>query len=103
VSCDLKDEKVLEEVYVLLRDHYVEDDDAKFRFDYSKALITWALLIPDYKVDWHVGVRRISDGVLMAFITGTPAHFRILKKYASYRIHPCVYVHARSRSRDAEL
>lgn len=31
---DLNDEEVLEEVYVFLRDNYVEDKDALFRFDY---------------------------------------------------------------------
>ena len=31
----------LEEVYELLTGHYVEDDDAQFRFNYSVSFLSW--------------------------------------------------------------
>ena len=40
---DWEDAAVVEEAYVLLRDNYVEDDDAMFRFDYSRDFLRWAL------------------------------------------------------------
>jgi hypothetical protein len=36
VSVDVTDPKELDEVYDLLYNHYVEDDDNMFRFDYSR-------------------------------------------------------------------
>ena len=54
---DLNDEAVIEEVYNLLVENYVEDDDAMFRFDYSKEFLKWALLLPGGKPNWLIGVR----------------------------------------------
>lgn len=34
----------LDEVYELLADHYVEDDDNMFRFNYSKEFLRWSVL-----------------------------------------------------------
>ena len=42
-SCDMNDAKTNEEVYELLDKNYVEDDDAMFRFCYSKEFLRWAL------------------------------------------------------------
>lgn len=55
--CDLQDEKVITEVYDLLRLNYVEDDDEMFRFCYSREFLRWALCPPGHKTDWHLGVR----------------------------------------------
>ncbi len=38
-------------------------------FQYSKGFLQWALLVPSYAPDWHLGVRLASSGKLMAFIT----------------------------------
>ncbi|PIO64966.1 Myristoyl-CoA:protein N-myristoyltransferase protein [Teladorsagia circumcincta] len=38
---DLNDEKQLQELYNLLTENYVEDDDNMFRFDYSAAFLKW--------------------------------------------------------------
>ena len=40
-TMDLTQETQLKEVYDLLNGHYVEDDDAMFRFRYSTSLIKW--------------------------------------------------------------
>ena len=47
----------LKELYVLLNENYVEDDDNMFRFDYSPEFLRWALQPPGSLRDWHVGVR----------------------------------------------
>jgi glycylpeptide N-tetradecanoyltransferase len=67
----------VDEVYTLLTQNYVEDDDAMFRFDYSKPFLAWALRSPGFHADWHVGVRAKPTGKLVAFITGIPAHVRV--------------------------
>jgi len=61
------------ELYELLRDNYVEDDDAMFRFAYSQDFLLWALTPPHYFPDWLVGVRNGKTGRLMASITGVPS------------------------------
>jgi len=74
---DVKDEKEVGQLYKLLNENYVEDDDSHFRFDYSVAFIQWALTVPDYIKDWHVGIRHKLTGELYAFISGIPADIRI--------------------------
>jgi len=41
VTMDLTSEDQLKEVYDLLYGHYVEDDEAMFRFNYSKSFLKW--------------------------------------------------------------
>jgi hypothetical protein len=45
-AVDMTDAKQNTEVYELLRDNYVEDDGAMFRFEYAKEFLAWALLAP---------------------------------------------------------
>lgn len=59
-TCDITDEKVMKEVYTLLTNNYVEDDDNMFRFDYSVEFLRWALNPPGYFPDWHLGVHADS-------------------------------------------
>jgi len=71
---EVTSEAILAEIYTLLNENYVEDDDAMFRFDYSMAFLKWALTPPNYTKEFHLGVRNArSGGKLMAFITGVPA------------------------------
>ena len=66
-----------QEIYTLLYENYVEDDDNMFRFDYSKEFLQvspffciepeidcfglqWALMPPGYHPEWHVGMRMKS-------------------------------------------
>lgn len=44
VTLDLTDEKQLQELYELLTNHYVEDDNAMFRFNYSRSFLDWCVL-----------------------------------------------------------
>jgi len=70
---DWEDTNHVEEAYVLLRDNYVEDDDAMFRFDYSRDFLKWALMPPGWKKEWQIGIRNSKNGKLLAMITATPA------------------------------
>ena len=77
VTLDLNNEDMLNQLFVLLRDHYVEDTDGVFRFEYSVSFLKWALCVPNFIKDWHVGVKSSSNGKLLAFISGTPVKTKI--------------------------
>jgi len=59
-------------VYTLLTQNYVEDKEHAFRFDYSIEFLRWALLVPGYKQEWHLGVRVQKTKKLFGFISGIP-------------------------------
>jgi glycylpeptide N-tetradecanoyltransferase len=83
-----------EEVYTLLSENYVEDDDAMFRFRYSKEFLHWyvhhwllmsalmsrALTAPGYLPEWHIGVRVVKTGKLVAFISGIKVDMRVRQR-----------------------
>ena len=72
VTCDVLKDSELQDIYTLLNENYVEDDDSLFRFDYSAEFLRWALTPPGFKNDWHIGIRAVQSGKLVAFITGIP-------------------------------
>jgi glycylpeptide N-tetradecanoyltransferase len=41
VEMDLTDDAEMKELYDLLSGHYVEDDEAMFRFNYSASILKW--------------------------------------------------------------
>lgn len=57
--------------------HYVEDDDNMFRFDYSTDFLRWALTPPGYKSEWLFGVRGGAKNKLYGFISGIPVHIKV--------------------------
>jgi glycylpeptide N-tetradecanoyltransferase len=75
VTMDLTNDAEMEEVEKLLYGHYVEDDEAMFRFKYSNSLLKWSLLSPGWKKEWHVGIR--SGNTLCAFISAIPTEMRV--------------------------
>ncbi|KAI9634584.1 Glycylpeptide N-tetradecanoyltransferase [Dioszegia hungarica] len=83
---DIKNDVQCEEVYSLLSENYVEDDDAMFRFRYSKEFLLWSALTfrsltaPGYHPDWHIGVRVQKTGKLVAFISGILVDIRVRSK-----------------------
>ena len=77
VTMNLLDEKELQEVYDLLTGHYVEDEEAMFRFNYSLSFLRWALKSPGWRKEWHVGVRATKSQRLVAFISGVPVSLRV--------------------------
>jgi len=76
-TLNLQDPGELKELYILLNENYVEDDDNMFRFDYSAEFLLWALRPPGWQKSWHCGVRVASNKKLVGFISAIPAHIRI--------------------------
>ncbi|XP_030301483.1 glycylpeptide N-tetradecanoyltransferase 2 isoform X4 [Calypte anna] len=70
-------QNLLKELYTLLNENYVEDDDNMFRFDYSPEFLLWALRPPGWLPQWHCGVRVSSNKKLVGFISAIPANIRI--------------------------
>lgn len=68
----MSDKTQAEEIYTLLVQNYVEDDDATLRFDYSIEFLQWTLSPPDQPADWIFGVRGGGKKKLWGFITGIP-------------------------------
>lgn len=97
-SClNLDTTKDRDELFCLLRDHYVEDDDEFFRFNYSVECITWALTPPGFKKDWHVGIR--TGGKLVAFISAIPATMRVYNNTLLVAEVNYLCIHKRLRSK----
>ena len=82
VTCDVSSDEELQEIYTLLNENYVEDEDSLFRFDYSADFLRWALTPSGFNRDWHVGIRAVSSKKLVAFITGIPARVSVMKESA---------------------
>jgi len=76
-SVDVTNDAEIQEVYTLLTENYVEDDDNMFRFDYSVPFLRWALTPPGFNPDLHIGVRASKSGKLMGFITGIPQRMQV--------------------------
>ena len=47
-TLDLSEDSQVVEVYKLLNENYVEDEDNMFRFDYSSEFLQWALRPPGW-------------------------------------------------------
>ncbi|XP_038653883.1 glycylpeptide N-tetradecanoyltransferase 2 isoform X2 [Scyliorhinus canicula] len=76
-TLDMGSSEELKELYTLLNENYVEDDDNMFRFDYSPQFLQWALRPPGWLPQWHCGVRVSSNRKLVGFISAIPASIRI--------------------------
>jgi glycylpeptide N-tetradecanoyltransferase len=76
-TLDIMDTEHRQELYTLLANNYVEDDDALFRFDYSKEFLEWALTPPGYSNDLLLGVRASASKKLVAFISAVPANVKV--------------------------
>jgi glycylpeptide N-tetradecanoyltransferase len=74
---DLDNAEEVREVYELLTFHYVEDDGAMFRFNYSESFLNWALKSPGWVKKWHIGVRATKSRKLVASIFGIPVKLRV--------------------------
>merc|ERR1712232_825576 len=77
VTCNMNDDEEAQQIYTLLTENYVEDDDSMFRFDYSVPFLRWALKPPGFLRFWHLGVRVKSNQKLVGFITGIPANIQV--------------------------
>ncbi|XP_052351523.1 glycylpeptide N-tetradecanoyltransferase 2-like isoform X1 [Oncorhynchus keta] len=98
-TLDLSNADVLKELYTLLNENYVEDDDNMFRFDYSPSFLKWALRPPGWLPQWHCGVRVSSNKKLVGFISAIPADIHVydtLKKMVEINFL-CVHKKLRSK------
>lgn len=98
-TLELVDAEVLKELYTLLNENYVEDDDAMFRFDYQPEFLKWALQPPRWRKDWHVGVRVAKSGRLIAFISAIPAEIKVYEKQLKVVEINFLCVHKKLRSK----
>ena len=96
---DILDEVKRMEVYKLLNENYVEDNDCMFRFDYSPDFLVWALTPPGFSKDFHVGVRSSKTKKLVAFITAIPAMIRAHDKTVPMVEINFLCVHKKLRSK----
>ncbi|KAL6002632.1 glycylpeptide N-tetradecanoyltransferase [Asimina triloba] len=99
VTCDMDLEETCTEVYNLLKNNYVEDDENMFRFNYSKEFLQWALHPPGYFRSWHIGVRVKASKKLVAFITGVPARIRVHDDVVNMAEINFLCVHKKLRSK----
>ncbi|XP_039270658.2 glycylpeptide N-tetradecanoyltransferase 2-like [Styela clava] len=79
-TLDLKNSAQLKEVYELLTENYVEDEDNMFRFDYSAGFLQWALQPPGHFKEWHCGVRVVKNKKLVGFISGVPSKIKVYEQ-----------------------
>ncbi|XP_062091070.1 glycylpeptide N-tetradecanoyltransferase 1 isoform X1 [Humulus lupulus] len=98
-TCDMDSEETCNEVYVLLKNNYVEDDENMFRFNYSKEFVRWALRPPGFYRSWHIGVRAKASKKLVAFITGVPARIRVRDEVVKMAEINFLCVHKKLRSK----
>ncbi|KAF3439630.1 hypothetical protein FNV43_RR17908 [Rhamnella rubrinervis] len=98
-TCDISSEETCNEVYTLLKNNYVEDDENMFRFNYSKEFLRWALHPPGYYKSWHIGVRAKVSKKLVAFITGVPARIRVRDAFVKMAEINFLCVHKKLRSK----
>ncbi|XP_044462098.1 glycylpeptide N-tetradecanoyltransferase 1 [Mangifera indica] len=98
-TCDMNSEETCTEVYNLLKNNYVEDDENMFRFNYSKEFIRWALRPPGYYPSWHIGVRAKASKKLVALITGVPARIRVRDEVVKMAEINFLCVHKKLRSK----
>ncbi|KAK9505244.1 hypothetical protein O3M35_009338 [Rhynocoris fuscipes] len=95
----LDDPLVLKELYTLLTENYVEDDDAMFRFDYPSHFLKWALQPPGWRKEWHCGVRVTKSGKLVGFISAIPAKLSIYNSVQTMVEINFLCVHKKLRSK----
>ncbi|RVX73904.1 Glycylpeptide N-tetradecanoyltransferase [Exophiala mesophila] len=100
VELDLNDGTEVKEVYNLLSHHYVEDDHAMFRFNYSAVFLDWSLKSPEWKKSWHIGVRaKGASHLLVATIFGIPIKLKIRENVLDVVEINFMCVHKKLRSK----
>ncbi|KAG8932344.1 glycylpeptide N-tetradecanoyltransferase [Tulasnella sp. 418] len=98
-TIDINDQGQIREVYELLSQNYVEDDNAAFRFQYSAEFFEWALKPPGYHKEWHIGVRAMPKKKLIGFISGVPIRLRVRENFLDAVEINYLCVHKKLRSK----
>ncbi|SOS80968.1 peptide N-myristoyltransferase [Plasmodium sp. gorilla clade G1] len=97
--CDITKENDRSDIYNLLTDNYVEDDDNVFRFNYSSEFLLWALSSPNYVKNWHIGVKYESTNKLVGFISAIPIDMCVNKNIIKMAEVNFLCVHKSLRSK----
>jgi glycylpeptide N-tetradecanoyltransferase len=98
-TVDLANNDELKEVQELLYGHYVEDDEAMFRFNYSFSILQWAMMPPGWKKEWHVGVRASQSKKLVGFISAVPLELRVRENVIKASEVNFLCIHKKLRSK----
>ncbi len=77
IQLDITDDGILTRCCDFLKENYAEDSCGKFRFNYSKEFLRYALIVPNWKPNWIIGV--IRGGELYGMITGVPIELNVGK------------------------
>jgi glycylpeptide N-tetradecanoyltransferase len=96
---DMNNDLEAEQVFTLLREHYVEDNEGLFRFDYPVEFLRWTLCQPNFKKDWHIGVRATGKKNILAFISGTPVKTSVKGKVIEMAEINFLCVHKKLRAK----
>ncbi|XP_057682499.1 glycylpeptide N-tetradecanoyltransferase 1-like isoform X2 [Corythoichthys intestinalis] len=62
----------LQELRAFLNENYTEDDDNTVMYDFSEDYLRWVLQPPNWRAQWHCGVRVDSNKKLVGFIAAVP-------------------------------
>lgn len=98
-TLDIENDDQLKELYTLLNENYVEDDDNMFRFDYSPQFLKWALKPPHWVQNWHCGVRVVKNNKLVGFISAIPATIHLYENAIKMVEINFLCVHKKLRSK----
>lgn len=77
---DVNNDVEIKELFDLLENNYVEDDDATIRLAYSITFLKWALTPPSWKKEWHLTIIDRQTKKFMAFISAIPAKMRVFNE-----------------------
>ncbi|KAI2810076.1 hypothetical protein RDWZM_002853 [Blomia tropicalis] len=104
-SIDIDNENELKELYTLLYENYVEDDDNMFRFNYSPEFLRWVLKPPGWRMDWFTALRvapkagSTKNGKLVGFVSAIPTTVRVYDKVIKAVEINFLCVHKKLRSK----
>jgi len=101
VNLDLTDREDLDALFDLLAANYGEGDDGFLRQIWSREFLQWALCVPGYFQDWHLGVRVKSNGRLVATLFGIPVNTKIEEE--SVRCVQCNFLCVHKKLRNKRL
>lgn len=96
-NIDVKKVEELNELTLLLKDHYVESVDGDFKLIYTSEFISWAICPPTYEKEWHYGIRY--NGKLLAFMAGIPTNLVLDNKIIPSALINFLCVHRKLRSK----
>ncbi|XP_072312164.1 glycylpeptide N-tetradecanoyltransferase 2-like [Eucyclogobius newberryi] len=79
-TLDITSATVLKELCTLLNENFTEDDDNTMRLNFTEDYLKWALQCPQWRPQWHCGVRVNTNKKLVGFIAAAPAHVKVYDK-----------------------